>query len=61
MEDYATSFLNAVEESVPDVEDRDDEGEHGADTAAKKGRGLRRGIFRAANLAGQAQDKLLEK
>jgi hypothetical protein len=58
MEDYATSFLNAIEESAtPEVEDREDEGPNEADTDAKKRRGLRSGIFRAANI----QDKLLEK
>ncbi|KAK3301374.1 Peroxin/Dysferlin domain-containing protein [Chaetomium fimeti] len=71
MEDYATSFLNVIEEAaIPESESREDDGQHELDTvdaadaadtadpeSAKKRRGLRSGIFRAANI----QDKLLEK
>ena len=71
MEDYAASFLNVIEEAaIPESEAREDEGQHEVDTAdavdavgtadgesGKKRRGLRNGIFRAANI----QDKLLEK
>ena len=71
MEDYATSFLNVIEEAaLPESEGHEDEGQHEVGTAdaadtvgtadaesTKKGRGLRNGIFRAANI----QDKLLEK
>jgi hypothetical protein len=63
MDDYAASFLNAPDEpAIPEVEaeaeDREDEGQHEAGPdSPKQARGLRGGIFRAANL----QDKLLEK
>lgn len=71
MEDYAASFLNVIEEAaIPESEGHEDEGQDEVGTAdaadavgtadaesAKKGRGLRNGIFRAANI----QDKLLEK
>ena len=63
MEDYASSFLDVIDESTDlAADDRDDDSHHEAETAAgaepsKKRRSLRNGIFRAANL----QDKLLEK
>ncbi|KAK4144319.1 peroxisomal membrane protein PEX29 [Dichotomopilus funicola] len=63
MEDYASSFLDVIDESTDlAADDRDDESHHEAEAAAgaepgKKRRSLRNGIFRAANL----QDKLLEK
>lgn len=63
MDEYATGFLNIIEEdAAPEVEEQDDEGRReAAETpepdSAKKRRSLRDGIFRAANL----QDRLLEK
>jgi hypothetical protein len=61
MEEYASSFLNAIDEAAgPEINDGEDEGQHEAETnpdPAKRRKGLRSGIFRAANI----QDKLLEK
>jgi hypothetical protein len=61
MEEYASSFLNAIDEAAsPEVNDREDEGLQEAEAnpdPAKRRKGLRDGIFRAANI----QDKLLEK
>ncbi|KAK4153202.1 Peroxin/Dysferlin domain-containing protein [Chaetomidium leptoderma] len=58
MDEYASSFLDTVEDVIPEVDDHEDEGQQEPGTdSAKKGRGLRSGIFRAANI----QDKLLEK
>lgn len=63
MEDYASSFLDVIDESTDlAADDRDDESHHEADATTgaepgKKRRSLRNGIFRAASL----QDKLLEK
>lgn len=60
MEDYASGFLISVDEpTVPEADDREDEqGPQEVETdSTKKPRGLRSGIFRAANI----QDKLLEK
>lgn len=61
MEEYASSFLNAIDETtIPEANDREDEGQREAETnadPAKRRKGLRGGIFRAANI----QDKLLEK
>ncbi|KAK4104307.1 hypothetical protein N658DRAFT_493809 [Parathielavia hyrcaniae] len=58
MDEFTSSLLNDIDESTPDVDDREDEGPQEPETeTAKRGRGLRSGIFRAANI----QDKLLEK
>ena len=61
MEEYASGFLNAIDETTgPEINDREDDGQQEADITAdpaKRRKGLRSGIFRAANI----QDKLLEK
>jgi hypothetical protein len=58
MDDLASDILAGDDLSLHDVAERDEDSqaESVADTP-KKGRSLRRGIFRAANL----QDKILEK
>lgn len=61
MDEYASSFLNAIDETTaPEVNDGEDEGpqeQEAITDPAKRRKGLRSGIFRAANI----QDKLLEK
>lgn len=58
MEEFASNFLNTVDEgATPEGDDRDDEGQQDTGSAKKSRTGLRHGFFRAANL----QDKLLEK
>ena len=61
MEEYASSFLKAIDEAAsPEINGREDEGQQEAEAnpdPATRRKGLRSGIFRAANI----QDKLLEK
>ncbi|KAK4121140.1 hypothetical protein N657DRAFT_624264 [Parathielavia appendiculata] len=59
MDEFTSSLLSAIDESTtPYVDDKEYEGQQEPETElAKRGRGLRSGIFRAANI----QDKLLEK
>jgi hypothetical protein len=59
MEEEGSYFLNPVDGAVvPEEDDRGGEGQQMAGTgSAKKSRGIRNGLFRAASF----QDKVLEK
>ncbi|KAK4241635.1 integral peroxisomal membrane peroxin-domain-containing protein [Achaetomium macrosporum] len=59
MEEFTSNFLTAIDEApLPEGDGGEDEGHQEAEAdSAKKGRGFRSGIFRAASL----QDSLLEK
>lgn len=59
MDEFTSHLLHTISEpTLAETDDCHDQTQHSADTnSARKARGIRHGVFRAASL----QDKLLEK